>query len=283
MSLSKQIQWYPGHMFKSMREIKEKLPLVDLVIVLLDARLPQSSMNPKLFQTIKDKPTIILFNKSDLADPKMMDVWQNIYNAQGFQTLRIDASSGHNVHKIHALALEVLKDKLARENQKGLKLRPLRAMILGIPNVGKSTLINQLIKRKATKTANRPGVTKAQQWIKIGEQFELLDTPGVLWPKFDDPKVGYHLAITGAIKDHILPIDDVLEYAIEFLKTHYQGRLNERYQIDEKLSYEQILNAIALKRGALLKGFEIDLDRVYQIILTDLRNKHLGGLSFDRP
>ena len=156
-------------------------------------------------------------------------------------------------------------------------------MILGIPNVGKSTLINQISKSAATKTANTPGVTKSQQWIKLGDDFELLDTPGVLWPKFDDPKVGYHLAITGAIKDKILPEDDVVHYAMMFLKDFYPDRLFERYQITEDMTYEMMLETIGKKRGCLLKGGELDLARIYQIVLTDLRNKQLGGLSFDRP
>lgn len=187
-----------------------------------------------------------------------------------------------NVNQIYELAKEVLKDEIERSRIKGLKLRAFRTMILGIPNVGKSTLINQLSKSSATKTGNTPGVTKSQQWIKLGDSFELLDTPGVLWPKFTDPKVGYHLAITGAIKDRILPEDDVVHYALDFLKTYYPKRLKDRYQIDMDQSYIDMLNQIGKTRGALLKGQEIDYERVYQIILTDIRNKNLGGLSFDR-
>jgi ribosome biogenesis GTPase A len=201
----KQIQWFPGHMFKSFRQIKEKLKLMDILIVLLDARLPYSSMNPEIEKLMKSKPTLILFNKMDLADDAILNQWIAYYKKQGYSGLKIDAQSGSNVQKIHQAASDILREKLDRQKAKGLKERPLKTMILGIPNVGKSTLINQMTKRKATKTANTPGVTKAQQWIKIGEHFELLDTPGVLWPKFDDPKVDYHFAITGAIKDNILP------------------------------------------------------------------------------
>jgi len=278
----KQIQWFPGHMFKSLREIREKLKLMDLVIVLLDARLPLSSMNPELKKITQHKPTLILFNKMDLSDQKILNAWMKHYQNEGYYALKIDAQSGQNIQKIREVSETILKEKLDREKEKGLKRRALRTMILGIPNVGKSTLINRLSQSSATKVGNKPGVTKAQQWIKLGDDFELLDTPGVLWPKFDDPKVGYHLAITGAIKDNILPEDDVVSYAINFLKTYYPNRLKERYEVDPALSFIEILDHIGRLRGALLKGAEIDYDRVYQIILTDIRNHQLGGLSFDR-
>ena len=279
---SKQIQWFPGHMFKSLREIKEKVKLMDLVMVLLDARLPFSSMNPELFKIISHKPMMLLFNKMDLADDYITNQWIKYYQEQGFHTLKIDAQSGKNVHKIRGFAEEILKEKLAKEHAKGLKTRALRTMILGIPNVGKSTLINQISKTSATKTANTPGVTKSQQWIKLGDDFELLDTPGVLWPKFDDPKVGYHLAITGAIKDKILPEEDVVYYALQFLQAYYPDRLKMRYGIEKDESLEDMLYTIGKLRGALIKGGEIDESRIAQIILTDIRNKQLGGLSFDR-
>lgn len=279
---SKQIQWFPGHMFKSLREIKEKVKLMDLVMVLLDARLPFSSMNPELFKIISHKPMMLLFNKMDLADDYITNQWIKYYQEQGFHTLKIDAQSGKNVHKIKGIAEEILKEKLARDHAKGLKTRALRTMILGIPNVGKSTLINQISKTSATKTANTPGVTKSQQWIKLGDDFELLDTPGVLWPKFDNPKVGYHLAITGAIKDKILPEEDVVYYALQFLQKHYPDRLKLRYGIESDQSIEDMLYTIGKLRGALIKGGAIDETRIAQIILTDIRNKQLGGLSFDR-
>ena len=280
---SKQIQWFPGHMFKSLREIKERVKLMDIVFVLLDARLPYSSMNPELYKIIQHKPMMLLFNKMDLADEKVTNHFMKMYQEQGYHTLKIDASTGKNVNKIRPFAEDILKEKLDREKNKGLKRRALRCMILGIPNVGKSTLINQISKSSATKTANTPGVTKSQQWIKLGDDFELVDTPGVLWPKFDEPKVGYHLAVTGAIKDKILPEDDVVFYTLTFLKDFYPDRLFERYQITQDMTYEMMLEAIGKKRGCLLKGGELDLSRIYQIVLTDVRNKQLGGLSFDRP
>ena len=283
MSMTKQIQWFPGHMFKSLREIREKVKLMDIIMILLDSRLPYASMNPEIMKITEHKPVILLFNKMDLADSQVLSLAEKDYQSKGYFTLRIDAQSGKNVNKIHDLAREVLKDKIQKAKSKGLKMRPFRTMILGIPNVGKSTLINQLSKSSATKTGNTPGVTKAQQWIKLGDTFEMLDTPGVLWPKFTDPKVGYHLAITGAIKDRILPEDDVCHYALDFLKTYYPERLNDRYGISTEMTYVEMLNHIAKSRGAISKGAEADYDRVYQIILTDIRAKQLGGLSFDRP
>ena len=283
MSMTKQIQWFPGHMFKSLREIREKVKLMDIIMILLDSRLPYASMNPEIMKITEQKPVILLFNKMDLADPQVLSLAEKDYQSKGYFTLRIDAQSGKNVNKIHDLAREVLKDKIQKAESKGLKMRPFRTMILGIPNVGKSTLINQLSKSSATKTGNTPGVTKAQQWIKLGDTFEMLDTPGVLWPKFTDPRVGYHLAITGAIKDRILPEDDVCHYALDFLKTYYPERLNDRYGISTEMTYVEMLDHIAKSRGAISKGAEADYDRVYQIILTDIRAKQLGGLSFDRP
>jgi ribosome biogenesis GTPase A len=279
----KQIQWFPGHMFKSLREIREKVKLMDLVFVLLDARLPYSSMNPELYKIIAHKPMLLLFNKMDLADDQITHFFMKHYQEQGYHTLKIDAASGKNVQKIRGMAEEILKEKLDREKAKGLKPRALRCMILGIPNVGKSTLINQLSKSAATKTANTPGVTKSQQWIKLGNDFELLDTPGVLWPKFDDPKVGYHLAITGAIKDKILPEESVVYYTLGYLQQYYPERLKQRYGIESDMDIETMLETIGKQRGCLLKGGELDLARINQIVLTDLRNKQLGGLSFDRP
>ncbi|MDX9692219.1 MAG: ribosome biogenesis GTPase YlqF, partial [Acholeplasmataceae bacterium] len=255
--MNKQIQWFPGHMFKSLREIREKLSLMDIVLVLLDARLPKSSMNPELFKLIKNKPILILLNKMDLADENELSKWISNFNQQGFKTLKIDSQTGKNVSKIHQACKDVLKEKLDREKGKGLLERPLRTMILGIPNVGKSTLINQLTKSSATRTGNTPGVTKAQQWIKINTNFELLDTPGVLWPKFEDKAVGYHLAITGAIKDKILPEDDICHYALEFLSSYYPKRLFDRYKITPEMTYIEKLDTIGRLRGAILKGSEI--------------------------
>ncbi len=279
----KQVQWFPGHMFKSLREIKEKLKLMDMIFLLVDARIPYSSMNPEILKIVGEKPTLLLFNKIDLADRKTVDAWVKYYEDLGFYTLMINSSNGFNVNKIFSKSKEILETQIARSKNKGMKFDRVRGMILGIPNVGKSTLINKLVSKKATTTGNRPGVTKAQQWIKVNPQFELLDTPGVLWPKFDDPKVGYALAVTGAIKDDTLPLSEVVMYAINYLKTYYPRRLKERYNIEnaQDLTETEILDFIGQVRGALVKGGETDYDRVYAILLTDIRNKQLGALSFD--
>lgn len=279
----KQVQWFPGHMFKSLREIKEKLKLMDMIFLLVDARIPYSSMNPEILKIVGEKPTLLLFNKIDLADRKTVDAWVDYYENLGFYTLMINSSNGFNVNKIFSKSKEILETQIARSKNKGMKFDRVRGMILGIPNVGKSTLINKLVSKKATTTGNRPGVTKAQQWIKVNPQFELLDTPGVLWPKFDDPKVGYALAVTGAIKDDTLPLSEVVMYAINYLKTYYPRRLKERYNIEnaQDLTETEILDYIGQVRGALVKGGETDYDRVYAILLTDIRNKQLGALSFD--
>src|SRR5690606_18181724 len=190
----KQVQWFPGHMFKSLREIKEKIKLMDIVYLLVDARLPFSSMNPEILKIVGDKPTLLLFNKIDLSDRKTLDYWIKYYEDMGFYTLLINSNNGFNVDKIYSRSKEILKDKIERAQAKGMTFKVIRGMILGIPNVGKSTLINKMVSKKVANTANKPGVTKSQQWIKINPHFELLDTPGVLWPKFDDEKVGFALA-----------------------------------------------------------------------------------------
>ncbi|CDR31173.1 Ribosome biogenesis GTPase A [Acholeplasma oculi] len=279
----KQVQWFPGHMFKSLREIKEKIKLMDIVYLLVDARLPFSSMNPEILKIVGDKPTLLLFNKIDLSDRKTLDYWIKYYEDMGFYTLLINSNNGFNVDKIYSRSKEILKDKIERAQAKGMTFKVIRGMILGIPNVGKSTLINKMVSKKVANTANKPGVTKSQQWIKINPHFELLDTPGVLWPKFDDEKVGFALACTGAIKDDTLPINEVVLYLINYLKKFYPKRLMERYQLEniDALTEVEIMDLIAEKQGALLKGGFTDYDRVYQTLLKDTRNRMLGPLSFD--
>lgn len=277
-----QINWYPGHMFKSFKEIKSHLKLMDLVFVLVDARIPKSSMNPDILKVLNNKPTIILFNKMDLADSANLHKWLKHYESLGLMCLPIDAQKGTNVELIKEKAEELLKDKLARQEAKGLKQRNFKTMVLGIPNVGKSTLINRLSEKRSTKVGNKPGVTKTKQWVKLSNGFDLLDMPGVLWPKFE-LNIGYNLAITGAIKDDILPIDDIVNHFIKFMQKHYLNNLNERYNhlITKEMDFVEVLNVIGNLRGALLRGGEIDYERVYQIVLTDLRNNYLGRVSFD--
>lgn len=269
-------------MFKSFKEIKSHLKLMDLVFVLVDARIPKSSMNPDILKVLNNKPTIILFNKMDLADSANLHKWLKHYESLGLMCLPIDAQKGTNVELIKEKAEELLKDKLARQEAKGLKQRNFKTMVLGIPNVGKSTLINRLSEKRSTKVGNKPGVTKTKQWVKLSNGFDLLDMPGVLWPKFE-LNIGYNLAITGAIKDDILPIDDIVNHFIKFMQKHYLNNLNERYNhlITKEMDFVEVLNVIGNLRGALLRGGEIDYERVYQIVLTDLRNNYLGRVSFD--
>ncbi|WP_373425358.1 ribosome biogenesis GTPase YlqF [Paracholeplasma vituli] len=269
-------------MSKALREIKESLKLVDIVFVLLDARLPESSMNPRLQEIIENKPALILYTKSSLADQKELNKWLAHYNNLGLKGLKIDAITGLNINKIKDATLEILTDKLEREKRRGIQPRAIRTMIIGIPNVGKSTLINTLSKKKAAKTGNTPGITKAQQWIKISEDFELLDTPGVLWPKFDDPTTGYHLALSGAIKDTILPSEEVAVYAHRFLTQYYPERYKKRYDLTELSDVANTFEMIGRKRGALIKGNQVNYDMVYDIILRDLRDGAFGGITFDR-
>ena len=280
----KQIQWFPGHMYKSLREIREKIKLMDIVFVLIDSRAPISSMNPEILKIVNLKPVLLLFNKIDLADPNKTSYFINHYEKLGFFTLTIDSQSGRNVNKIYPRSKDILVNKVKKSLKRGTSKIKIRAMILGIPNVGKSTLINRLVGKRATNVGDRPGVTKTQQWIKINPDFELLDTPGVLWHKFDIKEVAYNLAITGSIKDDILPISEVALYAITFLKEHYPKRLLNRYKLtDLNKDSLSILNDIGVKRGAYLKGNEIDLNRVYNLLLHDIRNKQLGNLTFDLP
>lgn len=269
-------------MSKALREIKESLKLVDIVFVLLDARLPESSMNPRLKEIIENKPALILYTKSSLADQRELNKWLSHYNEIGLKGLKIDAITGLNINKIKEATLEILTEKLEREKRRGILPRAIRTMIIGIPNVGKSTLINTLSKKKAAKTGNTPGITKAQQWIKISEDFELLDTPGVLWPKFDDPTTGYHLALSGAIKDSVLPNEEVAVYAHRFLSEYYPEAYKKRYELTELSDVATTFEMIGRKRGTLVKGNQVNYDLVYDILLKDLRDGAFGGITFDR-
>ncbi len=278
----KQIQWYPGHMAKTKKQVKEKIKLVDVVLELLDARIPFSSQNPVIKELIGNKPRVILLNKADLSDPIELDRWVSFFEGQGVKTLKINALSGMGVDKIKGVLKEVLKEKIAKEISRGRRERPIRSMILGIPNVGKSTLINRLANKKKLIAEDRPGVTRHTQYIRVGQDFELLDTPGILWPKFDNPDVAFKLAITGAIKDDILPIDEIAIYGFKYLHEHYLSRFEERYAI--KVDIEDILKIyedIGRKRGCLLPGNNIDYDRVNDLFLHDFRHQKFGKITLD--
>lgn len=271
------IQWYPGHMEKAKREIEAKLKLVDIVFELVDARIPKSSLNPMINEVIKNKPRLILMTKSTMADPRLNNKWVNKFE----NALLIDSISGFNIKKIISVSKEILETKFIREKQRGMKPRAIKAMVTGIPNVGKSTLINKLVNKKVTNVGNRPGVTKAQQWIRINKDLDLLDTPGVLWSKFEDEKQGYHLALTGAIKDQIFHKDDITLYFLDFLKQYYPQELLARYQVKASVENIDILNSIGKARG-YIKNNEVEYERVYEVILNDFRKNLIGLITLDR-
>ncbi|UOQ43071.1 ribosome biogenesis GTPase YlqF [Halobacillus salinarum] len=277
------IQWFPGHMAKAKREAAEKLKLVDFVIELVDARAPLSSQNPMLHEILQEKPKMVVLMKKDLADPEVTKEWLNSYQESGIPALAIEANEKKDVKKVIDLAKDLGKEKLEKLKAKGVRPRPSRAMILGIPNVGKSTLINRLANRKLAKTGDKPGVTKAQQWIKVKKEFELLDTPGILWPKFEDEEVGYRLASIGTIKDQILPKEDVAAYILNYLKDRYPGLLEKRFGFSD---YEDIMTAfetIGQKRGCLESGGLVNFEKTSDVILQDLRTGKIGLVSFEEP
>ncbi|GCD83370.1 ribosome biogenesis GTPase YlqF [Parageobacillus thermoglucosidasius] len=279
------IQWFPGHMAKAKREVQEKLKLIDIVFELLDARIPMASRNPMINEILGNKPRIVLLNKADMADEAATQQWIAYFQQQQLRALAIDAQTGTGIKQIVAVSKEMLKDKFAKMAAKGIKNpRPMRALIVGIPNVGKSTLINRLAGRNIAKTGDKPGVTKAQQWIKVGKEMELLDTPGILWPKFEEEEVGLKLATTGAIKDTILNLQDVAVYALNFLKRHYPERLKERYSLDDiPEEIAELFAAIGRRRGCLVSGGAVDYDKVAEIVLHDIRTERLGRISFETP
>ena len=277
------IQWYPGHMTKARRMIQENVKLIDIVVELLDARVPISSRNPDIDTLANNKYRLIILNKSDLADEKVNESWKEYYRNKGINVVTINAKSGQGMKNITALVMEACKEKIERDRKRGIINRPIRAMIVGIPNVGKSTFINSFAKKACAKVGNKPGVTKGKQWIKINKNVELLDTPGILWPKFEDETVGRHLAFIGSINDDILNKVELSCELIDFIKTEYQGILTERYQIEEDKDTSDILSDIAKKRGCLQKGNELDYEKAAAIILDEFRNGVLGRMSVERP
>ena len=281
-----QIQWFPGHMAKAKREISEKMKLIDIVIELVDARAPYSSKNPLFNGVVNNKPRLIVLTKEDLADDQITNKWLEYYQKQGYYALSVNLKNFNEYKKIIAVCKDILKEKMAREAQKGLKPRAMRAMILGIPNVGKSTFINRLAKRKATVTGNRPGVTKAQQIIKIDKDFELFDTPGVLWPKFENESVARNIALIGSIKQQILPREDLFCYAVEYLVDHYPGYVENRFQISIDLQsdwIEQCYDDIARQRKIKPVRGITDYDRVMDIFFTDLFDGMIGKITWETP
>jgi ribosome biogenesis GTPase A len=279
------IQWFPGHMAKARREVTEKLKLVDVIFELVDARVPYSSRNPMIDEIIQHKPRIVLLNKADMADKAVTDEWLRFYREKGITALAINSQAGTGLKQIVQEAKVLLKDKFDRLKSKGVvKPRAIRAMIVGIPNAGKSTLINRLAGKNIAQTGNRPGVTKSQQWIKVGKELELLDTPGILWPKFEDPEVGVKLAVTGAIKDTLLNLQDLAVYSLRFLEKHYPERLQERYKL-ERLPEDivELFDRIGDVRGCRMPGGYVDYDKVAELVIREIRSEKMGPLTFERP
>lgn len=277
------IQWYPGHMTKARRMMQEDIKLIDIVIELVDARIPLSSKNPDIDQLAKNKSRMILLNKYDLADPKRCDAWEKWFKSQGFFVYKLDSRKGGQMKAITSMIQEACKEKIERDRKRGIINRPVRAMIVGIPNVGKSTFINTYAGKACAKTGNKPGVTKGKQWIRLNKNVELLDTPGILWPKFDDQTVGERLALIGSIKDEILNIDELSILLIDFLQKTYPGILSERYAISENCDKISVLGAIAEARNCRQKGNELDYSKAAKLLIDDFRSGKLGRLTFELP
>jgi len=276
------IQWFPGHMAKARREVTENLKMVDIIFELVDARLPLSSRNPMIDEVVHQKTRLLILNKVDMADEAQTRKWIAYFASKGLPAVAINSLEGKGLQAVFKLAKELLKPKWVRMESRGIKPRAIRAMIVGIPNVGKSTLINRFAKKNLAKTGNTPGVTKRQQWIKVEREIELLDTPGILWPKFEDQEIGYKLALTGAIKDAVINMEDLAIYGLRFLQEHYPNRLEEHYKMsavsdDLEVTFDHIGNL----RRAYSNGTEIDYDKVAELIVRDVRNLRLGRLTFD--
>lgn len=285
-------QWYPGHMTKAKRMMQEDIKLIDLVIELVDARLPLSSRNPDIDTLGQNKARLILLNKSDLSDARANKLWTDYFKSKGFFVLEVNSRDNVGIKNVNAIIQDACKEKIERDRKRGIINRPVRAMVVGIPNVGKSTFINTYAKKACTKTGNKPGVTKGKQWIKLSKTLELLDTPGILWPKFEDQKVGLRLALAGSINDEILNLTELSMELIKFLDKEYPDVLSERYSVeyDKKAENEltndeilNILNKIAEKRNCVVKGGEYDIDKAARILLDDFRSGKLGRITLELP
>ncbi|MDL5375850.1 ribosome biogenesis GTPase YlqF [Exiguobacterium mexicanum] len=278
------IQWFPGHMAKARRQVTEKLKLIDVVIELVDARVPQSSRNPMVDEITEGKPRLIVLNKADMADPVVTDAWLRALKRDDIEVVAVDAKHSKGLKQLMSGAEKLMQEKHDRMREKGRNPGPIRALIIGIPNVGKSTLINRLAGRNIAVTGDRPGVTKRQQWIKMkGGEMELLDTPGILWPKFEDQMVGYRLAATGAIKDDILNLDDIALYTARELSARYPEQLKERFKIDQlPEDAVELLELIGKKRG-LVSGGYVDFEKASELLLNELRHEKIGRVSLETP
>ena len=276
-------QWYPGHMTKAKRMMQEDIKLIDLVIELVDARIPMSSRNPDIDELGKNKARLILLNKSDLAEDKQNDAWATYFKEKGYSVVKVNSKKGGGIKSIQGVIQEACKEKIERDRKRGILNRPVRAMVVGIPNVGKSTFINALAGKACAKTGNKPGVTKGKQWIRLNKNVELLDTPGILWPKFEDQTVGLRLAFIGSIKDEILNTEELAAEMIQFMKKYYRGVLAEKYAIIESDDPYQCLADIAKSRYCLLRGNELDMAKAAILLVDDFRSGRLGRITLEFP
>lgn len=279
------IQWYPGHMTKTRRQMEEDVKFVDIVAELLDARIPISSRNPDIDSLVGDRPRMIIFNRADQADPAVTARWLAWFKGRGYAVLETDAKSGRGVNQFAAVVRTALKDKIAAWQAKGQVGRPVRVMVVGVPNVGKSTFINKVAKKKSAKAGDRPGVTRGKQWVSVDNGLDLLDTPGILWPKFDDDTIGMHLAFTGAVKDEVMDSEALACGLMALLRDHYPEALAERYKmvITPEAEGWELLEQGARKRGMLISGGEVDTERMAKVLLDEFRGGKLGRFTLERP
>ena len=280
-------QWYPGHMTKARRMMQENIKLIDIVVELVDARVPFSSKNPDIDELAKNKYRLIVLNKADMADAKTTAVWQNYFEAKGFFVAKVNSQKGAGMKEVKSLIEKACQEKKARDKKRGILNRPLRAMVVGIPNVGKSTFINSFAGKACAKTGNKPGVTKGKQWIKINKNVELLDTPGILWPKFEDPAVGEKLAFTGAVKDDVIDIELLAMRLLGYLRQEYPQSIEERYKLAgtnyQELNEYDLLELVGRKRGMLVSGGGVNTERAAITVMDEYRSGRLGKITFDRP
>ncbi len=281
MAYEGDIQWFPGHMTKTRRMIEENLKLVDAVVEIVDSRIPESSRNPLLTELVGNKPRIIMLNKCDYSDDNVTKKWREYYEKQGYSVLVCDCRSGKGINRFLPLLKQKLSDLLERRRAKGMIGKALRIMVVGIPNVGKSSFINRMANSKKVKVEDRPGVTRGKQWVSIDKEVELLDMPGILWPKFDDKEIAVRLAFTGAIKDDVMDVEALAEELGTYLKEHYPDRLKERYKLDTLDGY--ITELIARKRGMMISGGEPDTERAAITLLDEYRSGKIGKITLEQP
>ena len=278
-----EIQWYPGHMTRARRQMQEDIRLIDLIIELVDARAPLSSRNPDIDELGRQKARLILLNKADLADENWNRRWADYFKNQGFYVLQADSRKKNHLKAVQPLIAEACREKIERDRRRGIQNRPVRAMVAGIPNVGKSTFINSYAGRACAKTGNRPGVTKGKQWIRLNKTLELLDTPGILWPKFEDPEVGQNLAIIGSVKEELLNTEELALILIRRLLERYPGVLSSRYGLEGEERDLQVLEVIAVSRKCVVRGNELSYEKAAGILLDDFRSGRLGRITLEYP